>query len=295
MAIIRNEMMEMKQDISDMKSEIVTLKNELKLAKLEMKLVISEAKNTISEKIEDERDQDLDNLEEKMDLKLENLKQKLDPRLQTSSRNSRKFVKRHPVNETVPLCLARGEHTMTHGQQITTGFTLYSSYRISFNLFLKSIDNNWYAIFRIGDTLNKNNHNRHPLLRIHAGNQFVLDSNRCNGYVDSWDQLSRQTYKTSNLKIKQTMAITIEYIRELNQSKFYLNGVELHPFDTENARINPNSVCYGIEGRLFSSDYHSSHKTADGSIYNFAYEENVTGQPLGGLSVEEINENICSQ
>lgn len=91
------------------------------------------------------------------------------------------------------------------------------------------------------------------------------------------------------------MAVTIEYIREINQSKFYLDGVEIIPYDAEKSRMNPNSVCYGIQGKLTVSDYYANHAVADGSIQNFVYEENLTGQPLGALSVKEIQNNLCSE
>lgn len=143
-----------------------------------------------------------------------------------------------------------------------------------------------HSIFSITDAMNDSNYNRAPQLTIYDGSFFRIMSNRCNGHVDSWEILSDVRYKF-DLKLHQHYAVTIEYIREINKLIFYIDGVIQVPYNKENSRIFPGAVCYGIDGQLMISERHQVAR-AKGFVQNFVYEENVSGKPLGGYLISDI-------
>lgn len=157
---------------------------------------------------------------------------------------------------------------------------------------LKTATIAWNSIFSIKDSVNDSDvRNRHPQLIIN-GDSLIIYSNRCNGYIDSYETLSGQIYKY-HFNPNQDYTITIEYVRNLNQQILYINGLKLIPYDPEKMRTFPGAQCYGILGQLILSD--NTHGAPNGSVTNFVYEDNVTGNFLGPISKSEIFKGVCRE
>lgn len=172
---------------------------------------------------------------------------------------------------------------------------LQSSWRISFLYTQYSNKKSGYrAIFKFTEASNlhfTNNlsHSRNPDLHLSPENNFHLVGSPCHSKKSLYD-LTVWGQNFPNLtKINIVNAITIEYVRELNQIYFYLNGTKLAPLSGKDPR--PESNCYEVQSDFYVGK--TRGEMADVGISKFTYEGNFSGQPLGGLTVEEIQAKMC--
>lgn len=188
-----------------------------------------------------------------------------------------------------PLCVGKGVNKIVTDKKVGSSFYLYPSYRISFILKLKSAPSSYDSVFSITDALYDSKNNKHPQMIFEKNASITkirIFSNRCNGYIDSFETMS-DIYYNYNLSLNKNYAITLEYVREINQQLFYINGILQKPYAKSYSRTFPGANCYGIYGQLLISDKHYNN-SADGTVQNFVYEENVSGRPLGGFQIREI-------
>lgn len=141
------------REVAELKLGMQDLKNDLKLAKLEFKLAIAELKNQFFERMDKEQDKNEQDFEE-LENEVENIGKQVElTGSMVQTLNDTKLSA--PIQiQKIPIktCLGKGEHQIRKINQVAADFYLHSSYRISFNLFLNSVNPTAHAvIFRIGD------------------------------------------------------------------------------------------------------------------------------------------------
>lgn len=194
-------------------------------------------------------------------------------------------------NPNTKLCLQSSSVKLFKNHVAATGFTLFPSWRISFLFKKLSHTKGPGNIFRFTELIKDHSAKRLPNLRIEGNDgSYYLYGTPCGLKPGNWENGWYYLYHNPT-PLNVEAAITIEYIRQLNQVKFYVNGVELNSHDYFHA--NNYNNCFGVPARLFLSDNHEA--PIDGTVRYFEYEENNTGKSLGGLTVSEVLYNSCHE
>lgn len=187
------------------------------------------------------------------------------------------------------MCLSPGSTRLTKKNRKDSTFYLAQSWRISF-IFTQKGDfvHTWPNIFRISGHTDSIIEQRYPSLWFRPERTIVFIYSPCD--VQKGDKQINIHYPNEIL-INQPVAITLEYNRAFNQIKFYIDQVEILPLKFEN-QPEPNMMCYGKKAVLYLAGEFGEPVNAN--VENFEYEENLSGEFLGGLSIDQIKNNSCS-
>lgn len=99
--------------------------------------------------------------------------------------------------------------------------------------------------------------------------------------------MSRQNF-LYKFTLHREYALTYVYYRGTNTAGFYVNGQLLtSEGEVEYSRMSPNSVCYGIQGALYTNA-ESGRNALDISIQNVLYEEVVSEEDFSGYTLSQI-------
>lgn len=185
-------------------------------------------------------------------------------------------------------CLSPGSTRIGIDNRREKLFYLASSWRISFIFILQNdISHSWEEIFKISGHTDTGHYQRYPSLWFNPDKELSIMSSSC--YQKVGDKEIHIKYP-NNLVKNQPSAITIEYNRNHNQIKLYVDSIELNPYRID-GHAESNLMCYGKRAVLYLAWY---KQAASANVENFEYEENLTDNFLGGLSVDEIKNNSCS-
>lgn len=132
-----------------------------------------------------------------------------------------------------PICVAKGSHTIQHNKKVGRSFIIKPSFRLAFILQkTKPFTSDAYRILQIADAKRDREMSRFP---------SILYYPKENRLHTSWTHCDIKTYAEDNhfrydfellFTERQTLAIVIEYIRELNQILVYFDGILAAPLAT---------------------------------------------------------------
>lgn len=111
-----------------------------------------------------------------------------------------------------------------------------------------------------------------------------MEGNSCGSDRDDKDWTVRFDYYGS---LNTEYAIAIEYFRPLNQLFIYVDGQQLRRTDI--VRTDSYRLCYGKELDIFLP---GDITPVNAEIKNMIYEDNFRNFPLGGVSLDELNNNL---
>lgn len=192
-------------------------------------------------------------------------------------------------------CLSKDLTKPVQNNRVINGdVTLTSSWRINF-LFTNYVKNTatHRSIFRFTTFNVQNLHHRNPDLMLNPDNDFHVFSTPCTGHPLLYKNgLYWGRNYPNNIALNVEAAVSMEYIREINQFYFYVNGERINPNNVNTwGHPNPMTTCYGMVADFYLGD--PNHAAANAGIRYFSYEDNVTGQPLGGLTRQEVLDSTC--